>query len=120
MYCINCGKQIDDGVAFCPECGAAQKVVATSNNANAVNSYANNKTSYDTMCIVGLVISGISLLVNLCGIVGIAGVIVSVIGLINCSPDNKNGKIFAIIGIVIGGFSIVFAAIALISLLAFV
>lgn len=22
MYCRNCGKQIDDGVSFCPECGA--------------------------------------------------------------------------------------------------
>lgn len=120
MYCVNCGKKIDDGVAFCPECGAAQKVATTQNNANDINQAAIKKTSYDTMCIVGLVISGISLLVNLCGIVGIAGVVVSVIGLINCSPDNKNGKIFAIIGIVIGGFSIVFAAIALIFLLVFV
>lgn len=22
MFCINCGKQINDGSKFCPECGA--------------------------------------------------------------------------------------------------
>ncbi len=28
MFCSNCGKELADNVAFCPECGAAQKVSA--------------------------------------------------------------------------------------------
>ena len=27
MFCSNCGKELTDNVAFCPECGAAQKTV---------------------------------------------------------------------------------------------
>ena len=26
MFCKNCGKEIEDAVKFCPECGAAQTV----------------------------------------------------------------------------------------------
>lgn len=117
MYCINCGKEIDDGASFCPACGAAQKPTATSSNATHTNQSTVQKAPYDTMSIVGLVISGISLLLNFWGIVGIAGTIVSVIGLINCNQKNKNGKIFAIIGIIIGGWSIIYGVISLLSLM---
>ena len=27
MFCSNCGKELPDNAAFCPECGAAQKIV---------------------------------------------------------------------------------------------
>ncbi|MGM9567135.1 MAG: zinc ribbon domain-containing protein [Clostridia bacterium] len=28
MFCSNCGKELTDNVAFCPECGAAQQTVS--------------------------------------------------------------------------------------------
>lgn len=68
------------------------------------------------MCIVGLVISCISLLLNFWGLVGIAGTVVSVIGLNSCKQKNENGKALAIIGIVIGVFSILYGLIAILSL----
>ena len=29
MFCVNCGKQIKEGAAFCPHCGAKQPIIET-------------------------------------------------------------------------------------------
>lgn len=122
MFCVKCGKQIADGSKFCPECGAVQpndsakNAVYSSNPNNSTNHYSTvRKAQYNIMCIVGLVVSCISLLLNFWGLVGIAGTIISVIGLTNCARRNENGKILAIIGIVIGVFSIIYALVVLLS-----
>lgn len=122
MFCINCGKEIQDGSSFCSECGASQHGVTPPPVSNAAN-YGNptnptvvQKAPYNTMCIIGLVISGISLLLNFWGLVGIAGTIVSTIGLTNCKQKNENGKALAIIGIVIGVYSIFYGVFAILSL----
>ena len=112
MFCSNCGKEIKDGARFCPECGAAQQGTTPPPKGQSKVQTA----PYNMMCIVGLVISGISLLLNFWGLVGIAGTIVSVIGLISCKQKNENGKALAIIGIVIGVFSILYGLIAILSL----
>lgn len=123
MFCATCGKEIVDGSAFCPKCGAAQQgptsppVSNTGNNANPVSQSTVQKAPYNPMCIIGLVISGISLLLNFYGLVGIAGTIVSVIGLISCEQKNENGKALAIIGIVIGVLSIFYALFVIFNLL---
>lgn len=121
MFCSNCGKKINDEAIFCPECGAAQQgdlpplVSNTGYYANPVNQSTVQKAPYNTTCIVGLVISGISLLLNFFGLVGMAGTIVSVIGLISCKKKNENGKALAIIGIIIGIFSIFYGMIVILS-----
>lgn len=60
MFCTNCGKEIQEGSAFCPKCGATQQVVTPPHVLNA-GSYANptspstvQKAPYNTMCIIGL------------------------------------------------------------------
>ncbi len=73
-----------------------------------INSEVKN-APYNTLCIVGVVISGISLLLNLWGIVGIAGTSTSIAGLLDCQKKNENGKALAIIGIIIGAYSILYA-----------
>lgn len=122
MFCKICGKEIQDNSEFCPECGAAQQKASPAPVSNA-DRYVNPKSQstvqkapYNTMCIIGLVISAISLLINFWGLVGIAGTIVSVIGLTNCKQKNENGKSLAIIGIVIGIFSIFYGFIVILSL----
>lgn len=70
---------------------------------------------YNIICIIGLIISCISLLLNFWGIVGIAGTIVSVIGLLNCKQKNQNGAALAIIGIIIGVFSILYGVFTLLA-----
>ena len=127
MFCRNCGKEITDGTAFCPECGAAQNgttqnasqeppTISNAAYSNPTNQSEVKKVPYNTMCIVGLVVSGISLLLNFFGIVGIAGTILSVLGLMDCKKKNENGKALAIIGIVIGVFSIIYGLVAIMSL----
>ena len=97
MFCVKCGKQIADGSKFCPECGAVQpndsakNAVYSSNPNNSTNHYSTvRKAQYNIMCIVGLVVSCISLLLNFWGLVGIAGTIISVIGVIQ---QNRTPKV---------------------------
>ncbi len=91
-------KEIKDGYKFCDKCGAVQQesppspVSNTGDYANPINQSTVQKAPYNKMCIIGLVISGISLLINFWGLVGIAGTIVSVYGLISCEQKNENGK----------------------------
>lgn len=122
MFCSKCGKEIEDGMNFCPVCGAPLKAVDASQNPSQSPSQNPNSgaqpdaqnASYDTMCIIGIVVSGLSLLLNFWGLVGIAGVVTSVLGLLNCKQKHKNGKILAIIGIVIGGYSVLYGVIGLV------
>lgn len=123
MYCSNCGKEINNEVAFCPECGTAQQRTTPPPGANygSYNNTAANQpylkdTPYNTMCIIGLVVSGISLLLNFYGLVGIAGTVLSVLGLISCKERNERGRNLAVIGIVIGAISILYGLIVIISL----
>ena len=122
MFCTNCGKEIQDGSAFCSECGATQQggtpppASDAESCVNTTNRSAVQNAPYNTMCIIGFVISCISLLLNFWGIVGIVGTIVSVLGLTSCKQKNENGKALAIIGIVIGVFSIFYALIMILSL----
>lgn len=107
MYCSNCGKEIQENIAFCPECGAQQHPANGANTSNVTISQQQITTvPYNSMSIIGIVISVISLFLNFWGLVGIAGTIISVIGLDQCGKKNENGKALAIIGIVIGVCSI--------------
>ena len=122
MFCKNCGHEIQNASVFCPECGAKQHEAASTTGfesesyVNPANQSTDRKPPYNTMCIIGLVISGISLLLNFWGLVGIAGTIISVLGLIGCEKKNENGKPLAIIGIAIGVFSIIYGVIGILSL----
>lgn len=121
MFCTNCGKEIPNGSTYCSECGAVQPggtppVSNAGVEVKPIGQSVVQKAPYNTMCIVGLMISGISLLLNFWGLVGIAGTIVSVIGLISCKQKNENGKALAVIGIIIGAFSILYGVLTLVSL----
>lgn len=114
MVCKNCGKEIDEGTKFCPECGAAQVDVAL-NNAEAKNEKAQSSpesaqasgklAEYNTMCIVGLIVAVISLFLTAYGVIGIAGIVLSYLGFKKCKEENKKGKELAIIGMVLGAYS---------------
>lgn len=48
MFCKNCGKQIPDDAAFCPNCGAATNVVpppSVSANANTSSGEVGQKSA---------------------------------------------------------------------------
>lgn len=113
MYCVKCGKEIKDGSSFCPECGAAQPNENSSERSNS-HTQAGLKASYNILCIIGLVVSGISLLFPL---IGIAGFILSLIGFKNVKKTGGKGRELAIVGMVVGIVMIIYCVACL--LLAF-
>lgn len=116
MYCRHCGKEINEDAAFCSACGAAQNIKVQSNMSYSnitSDQNAGQQASYNTMCIVGLVISGLSLLINFWGIVGLVGTIVSVFGVVYSNENKEKGRELAIVGIVIGVFSIIYGLFSL-------
>lgn len=95
MFCKNCGAEIIEGSNFCLNCGTS---VASGENRNKFN----------TLSTVGLIVAAISLLLNFWGLVGIAAVILSSIGLIQINRTGEKGKGIAITGILLGAFSIIY------------
>ena len=104
MYCKKCGKEIEDNVVFCPLCGTQQREDPKS-RAKA----ASEKKEINIFCLVGLIISGLSLFLNFWGLTGTAGVVLSSVGYFDCSKKGEQGKVLAIVGIILGCFSIVYA-----------
>ena len=141
MFCLKCGKQIPEESVFCPFCGAqqgagAQESVArepagvapaAQNTAEAaqapaqaradyaspVNQSPIRKAQYNLLCILGLVISLISLVFNYFGLVGLGGIIVSVIGLVLCNRRKENGRILGALGVLFGAVSVITAVLAM-------
>ncbi len=117
MYCRICGKETTDGAVFCKDCGAGRLEPSSqpiSNDTNphiSVNQAPNEKVSYNTMCVLGFTLSGISLIFDFQGLLSIAGIVLSVLGLINYKRKNEKGKTFAIFGIIIGVASLIITAI---------
>ena len=98
VKCKACGKEMDGDTKFCPSCGAAQGEAA-------------QKNIYDTFCILGLAFGIISNFYNFFGVLNFVGVILSIIGLINCK--NKKMRAYAVVGICLGVLSIVLMSIRL-------
>lgn len=107
MYCKQCGNQLNEGVAFCDQCGASVLVEG-----------AENKTKKQTniLASVGMIVSLVSIFLNFWGIVGIAAIVLSFIGLNQISTTGEEGKGFAITGIVIGIISVIYAFIMIVML----
>ena len=54
MFCKKCGKQISDGVQFCPNCGASQESSAKEENAVTVQPAQNASGSQESKATFGL------------------------------------------------------------------
>ncbi len=109
MYCINCRKEIKDGSSFCSECGAAQSTV----NPTETHPYKQQKRAnvpYNTLCIIGIVLSAISLFWPL---IGIGGFILSRIGLKQVRESDERGRELAIAGMVVGAITFIYAIVVL-------
>ena len=68
---------------------------------------SNNKIN--SLALAGFITSIISLFLNFWGIVGIVGVVLSSVGLAQINSNKERGSGFAISGIMIGVFSILYA-----------
>ena len=103
MYCYRCGEPIDNNASVCPFCGAVQ----FSHTAAAEQT----GSQYDLMCVIGFALACISLLFNPYGIFAVAGIVLSIIGLVNAKKKNEKGRIFAVLGIVIGAAALIYMSV---------
>lgn len=120
MFCNNCGKEINETMKFCPDCGTAQTSVPNDEWTyhKRTGGKRTQRGNYNVMSIAGLVVSCVALLLfDLYGLTGLAGTILSIIGLVNCKRNDEDGKAFAIIGIVLGGIAILSGVVSLLFLL---
>ncbi len=72
-----------------------------------------NQTKTNGLAVAGFVVSLVSLIINLWGIVGLVGTILSAVGLSQINSKGEKGKGMAIAGLVIGIISIIWAIISL-------
>ncbi len=132
MYCIKCGNELNDGTAFCPKCGTQQQAETepaveqpttfqaepmqsaayTTSTASAAQTAA-PEPPYNGLCIAGLVVSCVSILLNLFGLVSIAGIILSAMGVSASKKKGEKGRVLGIIGIVIGSIVVLFTIIVI-------
>ncbi len=104
MFCKICGKEINDQAVICPHCGCQVKETAGANtDVNKVN----------VLCIIGFVLSLVSLLISLVGIVAIAGLVLSIIGVNQTIKNNQKLKGLGIAGICVSAGSLLYTIIVL-------
>ncbi len=100
MYCSKCGKEILDEAVICPHCGCA---VASEEKKEVTET-----TKANVFCIIGFVLSLVSLLIALYGAVAIAGMVLSIIGVVQANKKGEKLKGLGIAGIVISAGSLVY------------
>ena len=139
MYCYHCGKEVGEIDAFCPYCGAnlknaAPKIQAPAQaaeppkaNAQApMSRFAPIGFSLPFLAVTLLIVaclffnaesfSSFALLTVLGSLSAVAGLILSIVGIVrgNKSGGNQTGKRLAITGIVLNAVALFFAAYLLI------
>ena len=116
MYCKTCGKEINDEAVVCPYCGCQVKEIPVTAVNNGV---AGEKKKANVMSITGFVLSLVSLLLSLFGTIAVAGLILSIIGLVQCNQKGERLKGLAIAGIIVSAVSLLYTFFVLVYGMAF-
>lgn len=111
MFCKVCGKEINDEAVICPHCGCSVKEIPVTAVDNGV---AGEKKKVNAMSITGFVLSLVSLLIALFGTVAVVGLILSIIGLVQCNQKGERLKGLAIAGIIVSAASLLYTVIVLV------
>ena len=101
MFCKICGCEIPEGSTFCPRCGSdveTSEFVAQEQPAQ-VRKYSGKAIAGFVLSLVGILISAIPC--------GIAGIILSVLGMKETGANGKKGKGLAIAGLAVSIFDII-------------
>lgn len=104
MFCKNCGKEIEDGIKFCPECGASQNTIFTNKNLDTEeNRNPNSVGKINSLCIAGVVVTVLSFCFDYYGIACYTAFILSILGYFQSKKNNQKGTTIAIICMAISG-----------------
>lgn len=129
MFCKNCGKEINDGMAFCPYCGTAvkkhQQVEPAADTAPEAKPEATptekdikkaEAKNTNVFALVGFVLSictwvifsFLNYRVYICTVIGAISLTMSVVGLVFAEKKNHNLKSLAIAGLIVSVVAVLF------------
>lgn len=98
MYCQNCGFKNEEGSAFCGSCGTRLNIKTTIVYPNE-NATSNEK--YNGMAIAGFVLGIVNIWFGAIFVVGVIGLILSIMGNNQIKQNGGKGKGLAVAGIII-------------------
>lgn len=107
MFCKTCGKEVNDNAVICPNCGCSLK------NESVYAEVKNDVKKINVMCLVGFILSMASLLIALYGIVAIAGLVLSIVGVVQTNRTGERLKGLGIAGIIVAIVSLVYTLIVI-------
>ena len=111
-FCKSCGQEIENGNYFCINCGArvdgdnsTTSAVSNQNSTQNYNQNVNNNQGQvnqtNGWSITGFILSIAGIILCCCGPISVAGLILSIIGVVKSNSMNNSGKGLGIAGIVI-------------------
>ena len=107
MFCRTCGKEVNDNAVICPHCGCALK------NESIYAEVKNDVKKINVMCLVGFILSMASLLIALYGMVAIAGLVLSIVGVVQTNKTGERLRGLGIAGIIVAAVSLIFTLIVI-------
>lgn len=110
IYCKTCGKEVNDQAVICPHCGCQLVAIVEPEKTEPA------KKKINVLCIVGFVLFFVSLLLALYGTVAIAGLVLSIIGLVQANKNGERLKGLGIAGICVAAGSLIYTVYTLIAL----
>ena len=116
MYCKHCGFELQEKVNYFPACGKSQLDPVEREPIRPQpepTPTAPAQPALNTYCLVGFSLSCVSFLLTFFGLTALAGLILSVIGLRQCSVKGERGRGFAFGGILLAVLSLITFALAL-------
>lgn len=102
-YCTHCGAELMDDAVICPKCGCWASTGVAS---------MQQKAKLNACALVGFILSLVGVVlffVDFMGLLELAGMIVSIVGLVQIGRNTEQrGKAFAITGVSVGACLFVF------------
>lgn len=128
MYCISCGKELNDEETFCPTCGekVGEPVISAfdfsksnfqRNRENGLKSNAKTASKYFMATLISGILSVIFSALNYLGLpfVHMVGIVLGIIAICLANNDKRAGRFYSvpgfitgIIGLALGGFAFLY------------
>ena len=123
VYCQNCGREFKADEKFCTACGAAATEAPTVQVSNVAVAEAKNaptpkkeKKQMNIFAIIGFVVSLVCFLgIIQTSVIGpLAGLIFSIVALVQIKKNNQKGKGLAVAGVILGSIATLVSLVVLI------
>lgn len=113
MFCKNCGKELDDNAVICTNCGVATDKLKVETAETTAKETANNLKSHNVFSIIGFVLALLTIVFMFVNAIPyfialVAGLTLSIIGLVNSKKYKSYGKGLSIAGVCVCGAGLVF------------